>query len=498
MEYIRFPLDYADSLVDNLSEKAGVPSDQARFTIGVMLSFPFGLLMRLLVYRVPLWARHVMSMVFGTQLCWYMYRTDMVHAFTCSIVVFLLLRFGPSKFSHVLVFIWCILYILAMHIYTMMTAYLSWSIDFTAPLMVLIIKLTSYGFCLHDSVRAKEGEKLSPREEQYKLDEPASLLEFYGWVLFFPGFFGGPAIEFSDYRKYMNGTMFKDVPGQRIPHCVGACAKALFGTLVCMAIVALFGKYGVDLIRQEVANPANAFKYSLLQRLWIIYRGCIIQRCKYYICWLMGEVACLCCGCGYSGKVRDPKTGEMVDSWKNSINIYPLKFEFAPSMKVAVDTWNICTETWLRYYCYERLTNTRPIIRRVATFLLSAVWHGLYPAYYIFFLSAAVHREVASMARRKIRPYVLSIPSKYHPQFFYDIITTAFTLMTMNYCAVTFAMLSFTDSINLWRNTYFVGHYYIVLGLIVLPLIPTKKSKDDAKKTDTPGQQTEEETKKTK
>jgi len=366
---------------------------------------------------------------------------------------------------------------LSMHIYTMITDYLSWKIDFSAPLMVLIIKLTSYGFCVHDSYREKEGEELSPRQKNYKVDEPASLLEFYGWVLFFPGFFGGPAVEFSDYRRYMDGSMFKDCPEGRIPHCVAECAKALVGTFVSITIVALFGKYGVDFIRQEVADPANAFKYSLGMRLFIVYRGCIVQRCKYYICWLMGEVACLCCGCGYSGKVTDPKTGETKNSWKNAINIYPLKFEFAPSMKVAVDTWNICTEGWLRHYCYERLIGTRfEKFRRLATFLLSAVWHGLYPAYYIFFISAAIHREAAAMARRKIRPYVLSIPEKYHPQFIYDIITTAFTLMTMNYCAITFAMLNFKDSYYLWKNTYFIGHYYVILGFIVLPFIPKYKT----------------------
>ena len=53
----------------------------------------------------------------------------------------------------------------------------------------------------------------------------------------------------------------------------------------------------------------------------------------------------------------------------------------------------------------------------------------------------------------------------------------------MNYCAVTFAMLSFKDSINLWRNTYFIGHYHVLIGMIVLPLIPTYRPK---KKDDTP------------
>jgi len=467
--------------MDSLSEKIGVPQDQARFTVGVLMAFPVGLFMRAIIYHIPLWSRHVLSMILGSALFWFIYRVEMIHAFTCSIVVFLIIRFGPAKYCHVISFVWSISYMMSMHIYSMVTAYLSWSIDFSAPLMVLIIKLISYAFCVHDSIREKEGQTLSEHEKQYKVEQPASLLEFYGWVLFFPGFFGGPAVDFINYRRYMDRSMFKDIPDQRIPHCVAECANALLGSFISMAIVGLFGKYGVEFIREEIANPANAFKYSLGMRLFIIYRGCIVQRCKYYICWLMGEVACLSSGCGYSGKIKDPKTGEEKNSWKNAINIYPLKFEFASSMKVAVDTWNVCTESWLRYYCYERLKDTRfKKYGRLATFLLSAVWHGLYPAYYIFFLSAAVHREVAGMARKKIRPYVLSIPSKYHPQFLYDIVTTAFTIMTMNYCAITFAMLCFKDSYNLWRNTYFIGHSYILIGLIVLPFIKEKKTDKSA------------------
>jgi len=476
-------MDFIDSIMDRVSERMGVPQDQARFTIGVLVSFPIGLFMRLIIYRIPLWSRHVLSMILGSSLFWFIYRLEMIHAFTCSIVFFLLIRFLPSKYNYIFAFGWSVSYVMAMHIHSMLTDYLSWRIDFSAPLMVLVIKLSSYGFCIHDSVREKEGQELTPHQKQYKVDEPASLLEFYGWVLFFPGFFGGPEIEFADYRRYMDGSMFKDTPDHRIPHCVVECTKALFGSFLSIAIVGLFGKYGVDYIRKEIADPANAFKYSLGMRLLIIYRGCIIQRCKYYICWLMGEVACLASGCGYSGKVTDPKTGEVKDSWKNAINMYPLKFEFAPSMKVAVDSWNIGTESWLRYYCYERLVGTRfSKFRRILTFVLSAVWHGLYPAYYIFFISAAIHREVASLARRKIRPYVLSISKKYHPQFFYDIITTAFTIMTMNYCAVTFAMLNFKDSYYLWKNTYFIGHSYILIGLIVLPFIPKLKSENEQQK----------------
>ena len=62
------------------------------------------------------------------------------------------------------------------------------------------------------------------------------------------------------------------------------------------------------------------------------------------------------------------------------------------SARVVVSHWNICTGVWLRRYVYERLTpkGKRPgFAQLMATQLVSAIWHGLYPGYLLFFAGSA-------------------------------------------------------------------------------------------------------------
>jgi hypothetical protein len=52
----------------------------------------------------------------------------------------------------------------ASHIYRLYVDYMGWSLDFTGPQMILVIKLTSFAFNYYDGVVDRVGEKknLSP------------------------------------------------------------------------------------------------------------------------------------------------------------------------------------------------------------------------------------------------------------------------------------------------------------------------------------------------
>lgn len=62
-------------------------------------------------------------------------------------------------------------------------------------------------------------------------------------------------------------------------------------------------------------------------------------------------------------------------------------FKVSNSLKVNIDCWNITTLVWLRRVVYDRVP---PHVRTLATFMVSAVWHGFYPGYYICFTGAAL------------------------------------------------------------------------------------------------------------
>lgn len=59
--------------------------------------------------------------------------------------------------------------------------------------------------------------------------------------------------------------------------------------------------------------------------------------------------------------------------------------------------------------CYERC----PVNPTAATFLLSAMWHGVYPGYYLTFVTGIA----MTMAARAVSTHVLSERSGSHPSF---------------------------------------------------------------------------------
>lgn len=277
---------------------------------------------------------------------------------------------------------------------------MGWSPDFTAPQMIISIKMSSYAFSCHDGWLlengGKDAESLSERQKNYAVIRKPGLLEFLGWTYLVTGVLGGPAIEYRDYERFVDESMFSEVPGKKIPSCVFGSFKAMATALFFMGCIATFGFLSPDRLRHDVANSAVAATMPMWWMLFLVYSSSVFQRCKYYLVWLVGEASCDVSGVGFTGMVKSPDgKSPPRASWERSINVDPLGTETAQSLKAVIDSWNIATERWLRHYVYERLRFT-PFKNwsRGLTFIVSAFWHGMYPGYYLTFTAAAIHREV--------------------------------------------------------------------------------------------------------
>ena len=137
--------------------------------------------------------------------------------------------------------------------------------------------------------------------------------------------------------------------------------------------------------------------------------------------------------------------------------------------------WNIATSNWLRRCVYERVP---PSMATVASFTMSAVWHGFYPGYYLTFISCALWNETAKVLRRHIRPRVLPTPEaeKSFVKTLYDIASTVITMMSLNYLGHPFNVQSFENSIALWTYWYMAPHIVCATLLFTVPmLLPIKK-----------------------
>ncbi|KAL9112682.1 MAG: hypothetical protein Q9227_002985 [Pyrenula ochraceoflavens] len=342
------------------------------------------------------------------------------------------------------------------------------SVDITGAQMVLVMKLTSFCWNVHDGRLPENG--LSDYQKKTAIREFPGVLDFAGYVLFFPSLFAGPAFDYNDYRSWIETTMFDISPGmdptkrpvtrkqRRIPRSgTPAAMKALLGIVWIFAFLKFSAWYNVDFFLGDEFP-----RYGLLRRIWQLQMLGFTTRLKYYGVWSLTEGACILSGMGYNGV--DPKTGKVY--WNRLENVNPWGIESAQNSRAFLENWNKNTNNWLRYSMYLRVTpkGKRPGFRAsLATFTASAFWHGFYPGYYLTFTLAAFIQTVAKNFRRHVRPLFLSpdgkkpLPSKR----WYDILSYLATQMAFCFTTAPFVILSFPNSIKVWARVYF----YCIIGV---------------------------------
>ena len=368
------------------------------------------------------------------------------------------------------------------------------TVDITGAQMVLVMKLSA--FCWNVADGLVPDDQLSDLQRDRVLKELPSILDFAGYVLFFPSLFGGPAFDYAEYHRWLDTSMF-DIPSQidpakkppvrkkrRIPRSgTPATWKAVTG-LSWIGLFMLFsGPYGHEnLVADTFINS------TFVGRIWMLYMAGLVARFKYYGVWSLTEGACILAGLGYNGV--DPLTGKV--SWNRLQNIDPWVVETAQNPRAFLSGWNMNTNNWLRNYVYLRVTprGKKPGFRAsMMTFFTSALWHGFYPGYYLSFVLASLIQTAAKRKRnhspwlllvqhmlthvtadfrRYIRPFFLD-PLTGNPspkKVYYDVATFFGTQATFAFAVCPFLVLTFSDSLRTWSRVYFYGLLWTVATLI--------------------------------
>jgi lysophospholipid acyltransferase len=273
-------------------------------------------------------------------------------------------------------------------------------IDISGAQMVLVMKLTAFCWNVHDG-RMKD-EDLTDFQRERAIKQMPGLLDYAGYVLFFPSLMAGPAFDYVEYARYISTSMFDLPPGtdpvkapptrkkRRIPRSgTPAMVKMLKG-IVWILIFLLSSKR----INNDTLLGPDYLTHGFPMRVFLLYLFGVVQRTKYYGVWHLTEGSCILSGIGYAG--IDSKTGKA--NWDRVVNIKPFEIELAQNARAYLGYWNINTNNWLRNYIYLRVTpkGKKPGFRStLATFFTSAFWHGFYPGYYWTFILAAVYQNIA-------------------------------------------------------------------------------------------------------
>ncbi|KAF9990217.1 lysophospholipid acyltransferase [Mortierella antarctica] len=460
-----------NSFFGTLSEAVSFPEDQLRCLSALLLSYPLALAFRLLPNNPNL--KHTVSVL--TSFFMIVVIVDdlvgLMHLLGASIAVWRIMGAVQGKWGPRLVFLGVMLHMSVSHLLRQFHDYRGYKLDHTGPQMILTMKLTSWAFSVYDGRR--NPKELSRYQQDHAVLSFPSLLHYLSYVFFFPSVLVGPSFEYMDYIRFVELTQFRDPKTGKIHWPAGRVRSSMRTFFFAMIALACLAVVGPKLDVLWTIEPAwKALPWIL--RFGYVQLAAFAARFKYYAVWKLAEGACVMAGFGYNG--QDPKTGEA--RWDATSNINVWAYETGQSIKTLADSWNMGTNKWLKHSVYFRVvaSGAKPgALETFATFGVSALWHGFYPGYYLMFASAAMALTAGKLLRTHLRPRFVSASTGKTP-LLYNMLGMVLTQATINTLSMSFLLLTFKDSIEVWKNLYFVVHLGIIAITVLVPvLFPVKR-----------------------
>ncbi|CAG9772987.1 unnamed protein product [Ceutorhynchus assimilis] len=455
--------NYAGSrLLEGLSGYTSLNVDQLNFIVSQLVALGLAGLYRTVLgpAKVSPKVRHIFGLLFGIWMSYFCFGYQALHLAGLPAVCYLVLLTQKPSIMHGAVLFTAMLYLSVVHLHRQFLEDSSFGLDISGPLMVITQKVTSLAFSLHDGL--KDEEEMTETQKHYALKKMPSLLEFFSYSLMFPSIMAGPAIFYKDYIDFIEGNSIATYkkPAQssktivvRDPSPLRAVCQKMTLALICALVFVLFlPRFPISRVKEQNFIENTTFSY----KFWYLTVATSLVRAKYYFAWTLADAICNNAGLGWDG-----------ETWSKFSNVDIFHFEFGTSLKQSIDSWNKGTNSWLRFIVYKRVTNYSTL----STFVLSAIWHGFYPGYYLTFLSGALFTFAARSMRRLLRPYFITTNES---KLLYDLITFSVTRFVMAYITFTFVLLEFRSSIVIYDKLYWVWHVLALLAIYVAPQIIPK------------------------
>ncbi|KAM6995393.1 lysophospholipid acyltransferase 1 [Tautogolabrus adspersus] len=458
-EYLRFPLDQVNFLACQLFAliaafwfrlylSPGHANPLVRHAVAALLGIAF------LIFCFGWYSAHILTVVVASYLIIIQADINNVHRYTMVTAMGYL---TACQVSRVFIFNYGIL-----------------STDFSGPLMIVTQKITTLAFQLHDGM-CKKPEQLTPEQRLLSINVRPSFIEYLSYNLNFLSLLVGPCNDYNDYIDFIEGRHI----GRRLRRHSGTCngqngfdkipdPSPLLAVcqklLVCSGCMLTFLTVTRALPISYNVDPHFVSHAPFLTRLTYAFFSIQAARPKFYFAWTLADAVNNAAGYGFLGMDVNGKP-----SWDLICNVNILGIETATSFKTFIDNWNIRTGIWLKTVCYDRA----PKHRLALTFLLSALWHGVYPGYYFTFLTAIPITMAARTVRKSVRHYFLGFRGL---KLGYDVLTWAATQLAICYTVMPFLLLAVESTLVYYRSMYF--HVHIISILAAIGLLRKHKPKE--------------------
>ncbi|XP_065332147.1 lysophospholipid acyltransferase 6 [Cloeon dipterum] len=465
------PAYMGSKLLMPLADYSGLPLDQVNFVVGQVTALLLAALLRIYLHprKVSPDTRHTICLLLGVGLSWFCYGRRAIHIVAMPFICYIVMILQGPKSAHKVVLVISLVYLSLIHLYHQFIERNFFSVDVTGPMMVVTQKVTSLAYSLHDG-DVEDKEKLKPMQVQHSIRKLPSPLEYFSFVLQFQTILAGPLVLYNDYHDYIHGAALekcqlvanqanssksRDVYVEPSPF--KAVRNKVAGSILCAVLfVWLLPLFPIG----RVKDPEFLTTKGVPAQILYLIVATSLVRLKYYHAWLLADAISNASGLG----LRVPSNPKEQPSWDLISNIDVVGFETGTSLRDSVSNWNKGTSTWLRLLVYERSTK----MRTLQTYILSAVWHGFHPGYYLTFLSGALFTVAARSARRCLRHH---FTASVHYKQMYDWTTFLATRVLMGYVTFPFVLLELRPCIRIYSHMYWWYHLLAVAAMVILPVL---------------------------
>lgn len=465
---------YAGShLLSPISKAAGLSLDSVNFVachiVSLLLAAPFRYFLHPSTTSSEF--RHSFELTVGFAMAAFCFGKTVVQLVLLSCLSYVILSIGTASNhhavaskTHVLVFVFSMLYLCCNHVYRQIYDYGSYTLDVTGPMMLMVQKISGLAFSYYDSRRPRS-QLTADQLDQIIVAKP-SLLEFLSFMFYFHGMMCGPPCTYADYKRFIEGTNgVKDAstgvwsqevlsrersPSPWRPFLL----KLSYALISCCIMLFVLPKYDpLRIVDEEFLNTASLGRRILTGVIFLA-----LLRSRYYFAYYLSESINNLAGLGFDGIDKEGN-----ENWDLINNVEISKVEFSLSLKEIVEAWNKTSTIWLRRCVYDRLPASYGL---AATYAVSAIWHGFYPGYYFTFGSTALFILASRKIRRNVRPL---FQTSRHLSLFYDALTFTATRIVNPYCFGPFLFLNVDRTLRLSKSVYFAFHVGALLVLLLLP-----------------------------
>ncbi|XP_073250221.1 lysophospholipid acyltransferase 1-like isoform X1 [Porites lutea] len=445
------------------SEQTKLPIEQVQFIFCMLLNFPLGAVYRTLLHprRVSPEVRLLVSLTWGLIIGWICFGSELLRLIVVSTLCYgLTWRVNP-KDVHKVVFVVSFICLSAAQLYRMFVEYGINRFDYSGRLMVITQKVTYVAFSLHDGLGRKENE-LTEEQKEHRIKRMPSFLEYYGYIFHHSMLLVGPVCSYKEYIDFIEGRDIAQatIKGHKEPSPTVPTLQKLASSLLCVILFLLGSKVFPFELNADPYFIANS---SFLWRMAVSFFIMFIARLKYYFAWIIADAGNNACGLGFNG--YDAKGEEL---WNGVTNVNVIVIETSTNFRRMIQNWNMTTNLWLRRTVYDRVPHLPPYQRTLVTYVVSTIWHGFYPGYYLTFIVAVL----IVVATRKVR-YAFG----HFFQISSPVINSLVELLKWVTCNVVFGSYGFTPflllrldlSLTFYRSTYFIVHILLIGAIIFIP-----------------------------